>query len=83
MATTKRVISTNYSIDVSVKELLSIMSKDNEVERPLYVLLAEIDGVYDVDYSGHFGPYIYITLLIEYDNKNVWKTIHKTIKNYL
>lgn len=83
MTTARRVISTNYSIDVPVKELLTIMVKDGEVEHPLYMLLIEIDGISDVDYNGHFGPHIYITLDIGYDNEDVWKAVHETIENYL
>ena len=83
MAMIKRVMSTNYALDISVEKLLAIMDKDREAEDPLYMLLIGIDGVADVDYDGHFGPHIYVTLYIEYENEDMWKSIYETIENYL
>ena len=85
MITSKRVSATSYSLDVSVKDLLAIMDKDDKrsVTANLWEKLSRIDGVTDVDYGGHFGPHIYLTIEIEHDNKNVWGSIYKTIKSYL
>jgi len=83
MTTARRVMSTNYALDIPAEKLSAIMDKDCEAEDSLYMLLIKIDGVSDVDYNGHFGPHIYITLDIEYENEDVWKTIYKMIENYL
>ena len=83
MTTVRRVVSTNYILDITTEKLSSIMDKDCEADHPLYMLLAKIDGIHDVDYNGHFGPHIYVTLESEYEGGDVWRTVYETIENYL
>lgn len=83
MITARKVMSANYMLDISAKELLVIMAKDRETKYPLYILLGSIDGISKVNYVGHFGPHIYLTLDTEHESKDVWKVIYEIIENYL
>lgn len=83
MITARKAISTNYVLDIPAEKLSAIMFKDNEVPSPLYLLLTDIDGVFNVDYDGHFGPHICMTLDIESESEDVWKVIYEIIENYL
>ena len=67
MITAKEVISTNYSLDIPTKKLIEIMRKDGNCDAPLYIRLGNIKGVYDIDYDGHFGPHIFLSVEIEHD----------------
>jgi hypothetical protein len=83
MITAKEVVSTNYSLDIPVDKMLEIMRKDGNCTVPLYIWLSNIKGVYSVDYNGHFGPHIFLSVEIEHDDAEVWDLIFKTIENYL
>lgn len=83
MIISHRIASTNYVLEVSVQNLLDIMRKDMDTEKPLYRQLIDIDGVSDIDYDGHFGPHIYLTVSQEHYNTDTWSIIYKTIGNYL
>jgi hypothetical protein len=81
MITSKAITAISYMI--SVEDLSAIMDKDDEHSPPLYLLLSSIEGVFDIEYDGHFGPHIYLSIEHEHDNQDIWKTIHKTIESYL
>lgn len=81
--------STSYRIKFDdKKDLLIVLRKDNESclrgdEKPLWAILANIAGVYDVDYDGHFGNCIYLTVGADHDEYSTWKKLKKCINDYL
>lgn len=82
----KLLVQSTYSIQVTVDDLLKITRKDNESDSgddQLYLLLEEISGIKSVDYDGHFGPWIWVTVDKDKDNAETWKRIEGTIKEYL
>ena len=45
--------------------------------------LAKLPGVSEVEYSGHMGAYVYITITAEDDNESLHAKISDTIENHL
>jgi hypothetical protein len=81
--------STRYSIEITVKEMVKILDKDEEMiadakyGKTLFNLLDDLPHITWVDYNGMFGPAIYIELEKEGDNNKTWKTILDIICNYI
>ena len=82
----KSVVSTTYCIELSIEEMLKVLNndtsaEDDEDEELLVEELASIDGVFDVDYNGHFGPVVYLALEDQHDTEDIWEEIFACIKN--
>lgn len=78
--------STWYSIPLPVDVFRAILSKDtaqDTFEECLYHKLGEIEGVYQVDYDGHFGSQIEVQIETELDTKFTRFEIEQTIKDYV
>ncbi len=75
----------SFRVPVSVDEMLLIMEKDRNVAigDELYEKLNAVDGVYQVDYDGHFGPWIFFTLHKENHNDATLNKISKIINDYI
>ena len=73
-------VQTVYHIKLTVPEFQKIMDYDNVALPPLFELLAEIDGVNDVEYDGHFGASIWLTLDKEHDTGKTWNQISDIIE---
>ena len=83
MITSRAITSTSYVLDIPPQKLIGIMRKDSGCDTPLYTRLGNIRGVFDIDYDGHFGPHIYLSVEIENDGPETWHMIYGTIENYL
>ena len=83
----KEEVSRTYSIKVLVENFFTIMDKDGEAivndEKTLFNLLDGLSFVEKVEYEGMFGSIIWITLDVEADTKENWKTIESIIKDYI
>ena len=71
-----------FDIEVTKEELSKILDLDNEVDVPLYQELEKIEGVSEIDYDGHFGPYIFLTVDLEHLDGST-KKIKEVIKKFL
>jgi hypothetical protein len=78
---TIEVERTTYCITVGVDIMLSIMDKDWG-DKPLYELLVEETNCHKVDYDGHFGPFVYVSIMAEYDTPKHKKKIMQIIRDY-
>jgi len=83
MITATRATFTGYKLDIPAQSLIDIMRKDMDAPTPLHTQLKDIDGVFDVDYSGHFGSHIFLSLMLENETEDTWKDIREIIENYL
>jgi len=74
------VTSTQYAIAVDVDDMLHILKNEGwfKVDR-LHEHLSKIAGVEEVDYNGHFGAYIFLTISTDCDNEETWKKIKEII----
>lgn len=74
------------SIHMSEKMFERVLDKDTEVFdtslNPLYDIVGRMRGVREVDYSGHFGPMIIVTMDAKGSDKRI-EGIKKIIKNYI
>ena len=81
----RELTMSSYSIEV---DLLSIMTldnareNDNDWDNTLFNLLDKIKGVSRVDYNGHFGPYVWLSIEAEHDTPETWERIEKTITEF-
>ena len=75
--------ATNYTVAVPLNWFIRLT--DAERKRPLDDHLADrldkLMGVYDTDYSGHYGSHIFFKLEKEYDTPETHEAIHKLIKD--
>ncbi len=74
---------------MKIDEYKKIEEHDAEVDmssedgQMLYEIIDDIDGVDNVDYSGHFGPSIYYRVDSDYDNEELHAKIRQTIREYI
>lgn len=78
---------TSYAIALTVEEFTRILDDDREAfdndDKDLSQKLDAIDGVYDTDYNGHFGPNVYVTIDKENDNMGTWSQIKELIREVI
>ena len=72
-----------YSLKVSVDSMLYILRKDDTRSTGLYTKLMDVAGVLEVDYNGHFGPFIFIKITAKHDAPETWKRIFAIVNSYL
>jgi len=75
---------TSYCIGLTVEEFVRILDGDKKAfeddEKDLSQKLDALDGVYDTDYNGHFGPNVFVTIDKENDNMDTWSKIKELVK---
>jgi len=81
----REATATKYTIALEDNVLLEIMDKDRDigVGKELWETIGKIDGVQDVDYDGHFGNNIYVTVDTRHDTEGTWKLIYGLINQYI
>ncbi len=69
---------TEYAIEVEKEDLLKILNQEDD---DVYLCdhLDAMPGVSDSTYSGHFGPFIYLTVETDSDNEGTWEQIREKI----
>lgn len=80
------IVSKSYSIPIDdVDDFLAIDKYEGELDgsKCLYLSLETISGVYNVDYNGHFGSYIYLSIEEEHDTKETHKKIFDLIETQI
>jgi hypothetical protein len=83
------MVSKSYAIAIEdVDEFLSIDKYEGDIpydesSKCLYMSLEKIDGIHSVDYNGHFGSYIYLTVEEEHDTIETHKKISDLITNQI
>lgn len=70
-----------YAIEVEKDALLKILKYERDWLNNDYLVdhLDSLPGVSEINYSGHFGPYIYLMITKDYDNEETWKKIKDMI----
>ena len=74
----KECVAREYTIEVDLKVIMdsdAYLENENKWESSLFHVLDKIPGVTKVDYNGHFGPYVWLTIESEHDNDETWETI--------
>lgn len=61
-----------YALAVGVELIHATIHYDHETENPLYERVNKLPEVFETDYSGHFGHFIYVTTELAPDSKK-WK----------
>jgi hypothetical protein len=77
-------VSTSYSVEVSTDTLLEICRLDGEqgAGDTLYDRLSALEGVIEVDYDPHFGPFINLDILFEHDHAERHAEISEVISEF-
>lgn len=63
-------------------EETSVQVLQKSTEKSLYDKLITTHGVRDVNYDGHFGPYVWITVEALADDARTWGKITKILLKY-
>jgi hypothetical protein len=80
----KEKLESRYAIYCPKDHLLRILELETGYQNEtLDEILRQIDGVKDIEYNGHFGPYIYLTVETDVDNDKTWKQIQTEIRNFI
>jgi hypothetical protein len=82
----KRLAALTYIVELTEEQFTHIIHRDSKnilgEGQDLDLLLNRIDGITDVDYSGHYGAVIIVSLDAEYDTPATWDSISATITKY-
>ena len=71
------LVQRSYCIDVDPEWLTRQWRRDARVaaEDSVYGKLDALDGIIKIEYQPHFGPYVFLTLEVEYDTPETWEKI--------
>ena len=77
-----QVTARHFKIPITMEEMDNI----DHCERRYGVdrvdeMLEKLDGVFEVDFNGHFGSYIYLSIEKEFDNDKTLQLISDIINN--
>lgn len=78
----KEITARQYTIKIDLKAIMdsdAFYENENQMDEMLYFKLDKLEGVSNVDYNGHFGNYIWLTVDAQYDNDELWKKIDSII----
>ena len=80
----KEVTQRNYAISISMERFVEIAEAESfknigTCGPTIGEQLDEVDGVWNVEYDGHFGVAIYLTLDVEHDTDEIWAQIEAII----
>lgn len=73
------IVSKSYAIPIDDFLAIDKYEGDQDASKCLYMTLERIDGIHSVDYNGHFGSYIYLTIEEEHDTQETHKKISDLI----
>ena len=75
-----QVTSRSFAIPVTMEEFDNIdhCEREWDVDHVIQIL-QKVDGVYDVDFNGHFGLYVYLSIEKEFDNDKTLLLISEII----
>lgn len=76
-------VSTNYKIPVPDVTRISMYDTVINDSDSLFKVLERIQGVYDVDYDGHYGDYIYLSLDKEKNSVHTKQKITNKINKFI
>ena len=80
----RSIVSTSYCVELAVGEMVDLIKTEKyDDDENLVENLSLIEGVSDVDWNGHFGPIIYLTLELGNDTPWTWEEIYNCIDYHI
>jgi hypothetical protein len=81
-------MSTNYAVSIATDQMLALMNAEGlygplQMEPHLSERLEKISGVSKVDYDGHFGAAVYLTVDFDSDTTKTHDAIASVIAEHL
>jgi hypothetical protein len=74
------IVSLTYKIDIPLDKFILLERADDEHDDMTpYAQLKKVEGVWDIEYNGHFGNHIWITVAKENDRWEFIKTLEKIL----
>lgn len=73
-------IAISYMVEIDRIAFANKLIHDDE---SFYEALDKIEGVNDIDYNGHFGPYIYLTIDLDVNVPETLEKIKKLIQEMI
>ena len=73
-----------YCITVGVDFMLAIMDRDwTDNPVPLVDLLEVLTDCHEIEYDGHLGPFVYVSVIKKYDTAFHMQKVMKIIDDYV
>ena len=81
----REVTAKDYSIEMPMDDFCALSSYENELtwDETVADMLDKQTNAVDIDYNGHFGSYIYLTLETDYDTPEAWADIERIITDQI
>ena len=77
----KEITQHTYCVRTGSDKLLEILKRDEDYSTPCVAeQLAGIFGISRVEYDGHFGGYVFLTIDVEEDTEETWEQIEAIIE---
>lgn len=72
---------TTYQIEMTVDEFTErgLVHDGDEKGYKVFSELNVLSGVREVEFNGHFGPNVFVTIETEHDNESTWNMIWEII----
>jgi len=84
-----KVISKSYCITMTTDQFADIMDRDEasyltERHVPLHTRIEDLgSSISKVDYDGHFGPHIFITILAGANEEKILRNVITLVEEYI
>lgn len=76
--------STRYSIEIPVEDFKALESREsNSITKTLAEAIEELPGTANVEYNGHFGNYVFLTIEMDWDIPETHRSIKKMIRQHI
>ena len=75
----RTIVEKTYMISISVDLMKEILERDKKEKISLCEKIEGLEEVLRVNYDGHFGPYIFVTISVGEESKSTWQLVEKYI----
>ena len=70
-------------LEMSVKDFLKIMARDQETDMTLFRCIKRLGFVEECDYDAHFGAHITYTVDVDNDSPENHESIRKVVQDFI
>ena len=77
-----KLLAREYAFPVTVRQMKKILHRDTKEQLTLVERLDDSPGISRVNYDGHFGPYIYLTIDVAQDSRKYRHQLRDLILAY-
>ena len=79
----KEITQVTYQIEMTVDEFTErglIGNLDDDRDAEVHNALCALPGIIEVEFDGHFGPNVFLTVEADQDDEYLWKKVWKILE---